>query len=110
MDKEKKKQLERKGWKVGSVEVFLGLSAEETEYLELKLGLCRSLRERRKKQELTQTDLAEKLGTSQSRVAKMEAGDPAVSVDLLLRALFSLGATKQDVARIINSLKKPKAA
>ncbi len=110
MNKAKRKRLERKGWKVGGADEFLGLSPEESEYIELKLELSRSLRERREAQRLTQTDLAEQLGSSQSRVAKMEAGDPSVSIDLLIRSLFSLGATKRDLARIITASKKSKAA
>lgn len=110
MNKTKRKRLERKGWKVGGADEFLGLSPEESEYIELKLELSRSLRERREAQKLTQTDLAEQLGSSQSRVAKMEAGDPSVSIDLLFRSLFSLGATKRDLARIITASKKSKAA
>jgi DNA-binding XRE family transcriptional regulator len=110
MNKVKRKRLERKGWKVGSADEFLGLSPEESEYIELKLELSRSLRERREAQNMTQTDLAEQLGSSQSRVAKMEAGDSSVSIDLLVRSLFSLGATKRDLARIITASKKSKAA
>src|SRR5581483_4278956 len=43
---------------------------------------------------LSQAVVAKRLGSSQSRVAKMEAGDPSVSLDLLLRALLALGATR----------------
>ncbi len=110
MNKAKRKRLERKGWKIGGADEFLGLSPEESEYIELKLELSRSLRERREAQKLTQTDLAEQLGSSQSRVAKMEAGDPSVSIDLLIRSLFSLGATKRDLARIITASRRTKAA
>lgn len=54
---------------------------------------------------MTQIDLAQKLQSSQSRIAKMEAGDPSVSLDLLIRSLFALGATKRDLARIIAASK-----
>ena len=91
--------LESKGWKTGSAQDFLGLSDEELAYIELKLALGRSLKERRRKQKLTQSELAKMLNSSQSRLAKMEAGDPKVSIDLLVRALFIMGATKKDVAR-----------
>lgn len=99
MKKSKRKDLESKGWKTGSAQDFLGLSDEELAYIELKLALSQSLKERRQKQKLTQSELAKMLNSSQSRVAKMEAGDPKVSIDLLVRALFMLGATKKDVAR-----------
>ncbi|MFL6713815.1 MAG: helix-turn-helix domain-containing protein [Sulfurifustis sp.] len=100
MRKAKMARLERKGWKVGGADEFLGLSAEESRYLELKLELSRKLRERREARNLTQAGLAKQLSSSQSRVAKMEAGDASVSIDLLVRSLFKLGATKRDLAKM----------
>jgi predicted XRE-type DNA-binding protein len=91
MDKKKKEALESKGYKVSSVEEFLGLSTEESEYIELKLALSDALAKRRKKSNLTQAQLAKMLKSSQSRVAKMEKGDPTVSVDLLVKSLLAMG-------------------
>jgi len=101
MDPKKRKKLEAKGWAVGSAGDFLDLSPEEIRYIELKLALSASLKAERLKQGLTQVDLAKTMGSSQSRVAKMEAGDPRVSVDLLLKALLALGVTKKQISRII---------
>ncbi len=101
MNRTKLKRLERKGWRVATAGEFLGLSPEESRYIELRLALSRWLRERREARRLTQTELAHQLRSSQSRVAKMEAGDPSVSIDLLIRSLFSLGATRRDLARVI---------
>ena len=101
MEKRKKKDLESKGYKVGSVGEFLGLSTEESEYIELKLALSEALATRRKKSNLTQAQLAKLLKSSQSRVAKMEKGDPTVSVDLLVKSLLALGADKKSIARAI---------
>ena len=103
MDLIKQQQLEAKGWKVGSVEEFLELTPEESSYIELKLALSGSLRNYRKKRHLTQADLAKLLKSSQSRVAKMEAGDPSVSLDLLVRSLLALGATRETLAQMIVS-------
>ena len=75
-----RKRLERAGWKVGAAEEFLGLSREESELIEVKLALGRLLRRSREKQLLTQAALAARLGSSQSRVAKIEAGDPSASM------------------------------
>ncbi len=97
----KKEVLESKGYKVGTVEEFLGLSSEESEYIELKLALSEALIKRRKKSNLTQAQLAKMLKSSQSRVAKMEKGDPTVSVDLLVKSLLALGADKKSIARAI---------
>jgi DNA-binding XRE family transcriptional regulator len=101
MDARKKKRLEEAGWRVGSTQEFLGLAPAEAAYIELKIALSDKLKERRQRQQVTQQKLAQLLGSSQSRVAKMEAGDPTVSLDLLLRALFALGATRRDVAKAI---------
>ena len=100
--KEKKKNiLESKGYRVGSVGEFLGLSTEESEYIELKLALSEALAKRRKKSNLTQAQLAKMLKSSQSRIAKMEKGDPTVSVDLLVKSLLAMGANKKSIAKAI---------
>ncbi len=101
MDTKKKKVLESKGYKVGTVEEFLGLSSEESDYIELKLALSEALIKRRKKSNLTQAQLAKMLKSSQSRVAKMEKEDPTVSVDLLVKSLLAMGADKKSIARAI---------
>ncbi|MGD9331536.1 MAG: helix-turn-helix domain-containing protein [Desulfobacterales bacterium] len=101
MDKNKKRQLEAKGYKVGDAEDFLGLSAEESAYIDLKMALSQALAQRRKRRRLTQVELARKLNSSQSRVAKMEKGDPTVSVDLLVKALLAMGATRRSIAKAI---------
>ena len=98
MKNRKRAQLEAHGWRVGDVATFLDLTPEEAAFVETKLALSRSLRDRRIDTGLSQTALAKLLNSSQSRVAKMEAADPTVSVDLLLRALFALGARPRDVA------------
>ena len=101
MDEKKRQKLEQAGWKIGSTEEFLELSPEEANYIELKLALASSLREMRTSKNMTQADLATLLKSSQSRVAKMEAGDPTVSLDLLVRSLLSLGLTRETLARLI---------
>jgi len=101
MRKQKKKRLEAKGWKIGTVKEFLGLTDEESAYIELKVKLAAGLRQRRQRQGLSQLELAVKLQSSQSRVAKMEAGDPSVSLDLLVRSLISLGTSDRELSQII---------
>ena len=103
MRKQKKKRLEAKGWKIGTVKEFLGLSNEESAYLELKIKLAAGLRQRRQQKGLSQLELAAKLQSSQSRVAKMEAGDPSVSLDLLIRSLLTLGASERELSQIITT-------
>ena len=97
-------ELESAGWRVGDAADFLGLSPEEAAFIELRLDLSLFLRELRRSKGWTQSAVAAKLGSSQSRVAKMEAADPSVSLDLLVRALLSLGATREDVGRIVGKV------
>jgi len=101
MDAKKRKRLRAAGWTVSDAATFLKLTSEEAALVEMRLALSRSLRERRLAASLTQTELARQLGSSQSRVAKLEAGDPSVSLELLIRALLSAGATRKDVANAL---------
>jgi hypothetical protein len=110
MHKGKKTRLEAKGWRLGSAQEFLGLSDEESAYVELRFRLAESLRVRRQRRKLSQTDLAKMLRSSQSRVAKMEGGDPSVSIDLLVRSLLALGASSRDLARAISGASLARAS
>lgn len=101
MKREKKAKLRAAGWSVGDAGDFLGLTDEERAFVETKLALAEGVRQRRTLRKLSQAELARRLGSSQSRVAKMEAADPSVSVDLMVRSLFRLGASRTEVARII---------
>ena len=103
MREEKRRRLEAKGWKVGTAQEFLRLTAEEAAYVELKVRLAMSLREWRRRRNLTQAELAKRLQSSQSRIAKMEAGDPSVSLDLLIRSLLTLGASRRELSRIMSA-------
>ena len=100
MDQAKKQRLEDKGWKIGSASEFLELSPEESILIEIKLALSLNLKERRQKL-MIQAELAEKINSSQPRVAKAENGDDSVSIELLIRAILATGATPQDIGEII---------
>jgi DNA-binding XRE family transcriptional regulator len=99
----KKRRLVARGWRIGGAKEFLGLTAEEESYIDLRLRLADGLRRRRISRRLTQAALAKAVRSSQSRVAKMEAGDPTVTLDLLIRSLLVLGASRNDLAKIISS-------
>jgi len=88
-------------WKEGTVQEFLDLSDAEMAVVETKVALTRVLRTARKAAGLTQTDVARAMRTSQSRVARIEAGDPAVSLDLVFKALYAVGMTPRDVGASI---------
>jgi DNA-binding XRE family transcriptional regulator len=102
MRDDKKKRLQAKGWKVGTTREFLDLFPDEEAYVELRLRLAEGLKQRRLRRKLTQTEFAKVVRSSQSRVAKMETGDPTVSLDLLIRSLFALGASRKDLAKLIS--------
>jgi len=87
----------RHGWVEGSVQDFLELSDADMEYIETRRALSRKLKAVREKLHLTQVEVAARLNTSQSRVAKMEKADPSVSADLLLQSLFSLGVKRKQL-------------
>ena len=101
MDAEKQKRLEAAGWTVGNASDFLELTPAEAELVELKVRLALFAKEQRKMSNMSQDALAKKMGSSQSRVAKIESGDPSVSLDLIVRALLTSGATRQELAQII---------
>ncbi|WP_414545121.1 helix-turn-helix domain-containing protein [Nostoc sp. CCY0012] len=100
MDQAKRERLEAKGWKVGTVSEFLELTPQETTLIEIKLALSRNLKERRQKL-MTQVELAEKIQSSQPRIAKAENGDASVSIELLIRAMLATGATPQEIGQVI---------
>lgn len=100
MDDVKKERLVKNGWTVGTVSEFLDLTPEETTLVEIKLALSRHLKQRRQ-QLMTQTALAERLQSSQPRIAKAENGDASVSIELLIKAILATGATPQEIGQVI---------
>jgi ribosome-binding protein aMBF1 (putative translation factor) len=101
MSKTKSSALEAHGWRLAAAKDFLELTSEESAFVETKLALSRTLRTLRVAQGLSQAALAQRLTCSPSRIEKMEAADATVSIDLLVRALFALGAKPRDVASAI---------
>jgi transcriptional regulator with XRE-family HTH domain len=114
MEKKKLLKLQERGWKVGNASDFLGLSQEESEYVELKVSLAGYLQKKRQTMNMTQEALAQLMHSSQSRVAKMEKSDSTVSIDLIVRSLLALGTSKTELAKAMtwadthkNTLKRP---
>ena len=101
MKSDKRKKIEKSGWKVGSTDEFLGLTKEESAYIEMKLTLSNALKNERTKRKISQVELAKMISSSQSRVAKMEAADSSVSVDLLVRSLLALGVSRNQIAKSV---------
>lgn len=97
----KRKKLEAAGWKVGSAAEFLNLSAADEMLVCMKLALARQVRSMRLQKNLTQAELAKLIGSSQSRIAKLETADRSVSIELLVRALVTLGASREQIGKIL---------
>ena len=101
MKQDKARRLRKRGWRVGSVREFLTLDDAEEAYIEARLAMSRLVRRMRMARRMTQVELARRMKSSQSRIAKVEAGDPSVSVDLQLRSALVLGASLEDVAKAL---------
>ncbi len=110
MKQTKRKKLESKGWRFGTPAEFLGLSDGEAMLLEVKLALAKAVKDKRTNKRLSQTSFARVIESSQSRVAKMEAGDPSVSIDLLVKSMIALGASQREIAKAIASPHRPSKA
>ena len=106
MNAAKLKRLRAAGWKVASAKDFLKLNDEEAALVDLKLSLADALKQARQKRRLSQVDLAQRMGSSQSRVAKIEAGDPSVTIDLIVRAILATGATRRELQRAFAAKEK----
>ena len=100
MEKTKKNKLEANGWTVGDFDGFLGLDEAEMAIVEMKVALAKALVEKRKRSNVTQVNMAKIIGSSQSRVAKIEKADSSVSLELMIKSFLSLGATKKDIVRV----------
>jgi transcriptional regulator with XRE-family HTH domain len=103
MKESQRKKLEADGWRVGSTSEFLSLSAEEEVLVAMKLALAANVKARRHVLKMTQQQLAKRIGSSQSRVAKIEVADKSVSMELLIRSLASLGASPKEIGEVIGA-------
>lgn len=103
MDRAKKESLEKKGWKVGDIDEYLGLTPAEMVIVEMKAGLAEALAKKRKKSGLTQIEASAKAKTSQSRFAKAEHSDSSVSLELMIKLFFSLGADKKELFKVLRT-------
>lgn len=101
MDKEKKARLKAKGWVVGEVDDYLGLDKAELAIIDMKPALAEAIVEKRKEQKMTQSKLAKAIGSSQSRVARIEHADPSVSLELMIKSLISLGWSRKEIGKVV---------
>jgi len=101
MDKKIRKQLEDKGFRVGSAADFLELTPEEEAYIDIRLDFSSLVKSQRAKRGWTQEQLACAIGSSQSRIAKLEGGDPGISLDLMIKSLLRLGTSKEQIGKLL---------
>ncbi len=107
MDKKKRQQLEEKGFRVGSAADFLELTPEEEAYIDIRLDISNMVKSQRAKRGWTQEQLARAIGSSQSRIAKLEGGDPGISMDLMIKALLRLGTSKKQIGKLLEGELEP---
>jgi DNA-binding XRE family transcriptional regulator len=107
MNKKKRKQLEDKGFQVGSAADFLNLTPEEEAYIDIRLDISNLVKAQRAKKGWTQEQLARAIGSSQSRIAKLEGGDPGISLDLMIKALLQLGTSKKQIGKLLEGELEP---
>ena len=98
MTKEKIKKLESMGFKVTTTRDWLQLSVEDEKVVEMRVALAAELEKMRKEAGLTQAQLAKKLGTRQSGVARMINNPDTVTIDNLIKAMVSMGASDSRIA------------
>jgi DNA-binding XRE family transcriptional regulator len=103
VNKRKRKLLEAQGWKIAGTREFLELTDDELEYIEIRIALSQFVKEQRKRRRLTQERAARLIGSSQSRIAKMEAGDPSVSIDLYVKSIIALGGSREELSEAIKA-------
>src|ERR1700691_2764111 len=106
MNEEKRKALKKAGFRLGDAEEFLDMTDEERSILELRITLSKAVRRGRESLHLSQQQLAVKLGSSQSHIAKMESAAKDVSLDLLFRGLFAVGGKITDLTTMIEVIPK----
>ena len=100
-------RLERAGWKTTTVQEFLGLSDDDMVIIEVKVALAKRLKQQRARTGMSQVEVAKIVRSSQPRVAKMEAADKSVSIDLLVKALVRTGVSIQEIGRSLQKITPP---
>ena len=101
MSQSLKQKLQNTDWQIGDAEDFLQLSSEEAALIDIRLALSQAAKQSRVKQDWSQAELAQRMKSSQSRIAKIEAADPSVSIDLMVKALVASGAGRREIAQAL---------
>lgn len=86
---------------VSDTKEFLALSPGEAEFVAIEFALARRIPDLREERNWTQAELAQRVGSSQSRVAKIEAAAPTVIVDLLVRSSLAAADDLRELGRVV---------
>ncbi len=106
---ERRPHVEGTWWQVGDVVEFLQLTPEQAALVDIRVALADELSRLRSNRGWSQTDLARALGSSRSRVAKMEMPDASVSIDLFVKSLLLLGRSRVEVGALIAGVRAESA-
>jgi predicted XRE-type DNA-binding protein len=98
----KRKKLEAKGYKVTDSAEWLGLSREEAQIVDMRVALAQELERVRKAKGITQAELAKRVGTKQSGVARMLNNPDTSTMDNLIKALIALGEPISKIAACLS--------
>ncbi len=101
LSKAKQSKIENAGFRVSSVQEFFDLSEAETSIIEMRLTLAKAIRTARAKKKLTQAQLAQLIKSSQPRIAKIEAGDPDVSIEQMVKSALALGLSRKQIGKVM---------
>ena len=98
MKEVKKRILEVNGYKVTDSDAWLGLSKEESQLVDIRVALAQELERVRKAKGITQAELARRVGTKQSGVARMLNNPDTSTMDNLVKGLMALGEPISKIA------------
>ena len=92
------KRIKAAGYKVTTADEWLGLTPEESQLVDIRLALAEQLEEVRKEKGISQAQLAARMGTKQSGIARMVNRPETSSMDNLVKGLIALGVPISKIA------------
>ena len=98
MTEAKRKILETKGYAVTDSAEWLGLTRGETQIVNMRVALAQELEKVCKSKGITQAELARRVGTRQSGVARMLNNPDNSTMDNLIKGLIALGEPISKIA------------
>jgi len=97
---EERAKIEAKGGVVTTVREFLGLDDLDMQVIEARIRVGREVKRRREAAKLSQSDLADRMGVSRTRIPAIESGGKA-SLDAVVSAFLATGGGLNDLGAVI---------